>query len=174
MHACGLDPVDRADGARKLAFERPELVDVLDKGRGAERVGLVEDLVADAAALGQPVLGELHAQPRHSVLRHQDDGAVILDVIDDRLAVEVLGDGGGIVERQVGEQRHHLWRRHPHHEKRKEADERQRHRDHGGQTRGTQRLHESEKTLHRRLPTVARRASRLTRQVLPSSWLASG
>ena len=62
----------------KLAFERAQVVDVLDEAGGAERVGLVEDLVADAAALGQAAFGELHAQPRHPVLRHQDDGAVVL------------------------------------------------------------------------------------------------
>ena len=62
-----LHPVDRPDGAGQLAFERAQVVDVLDEARGAERVRLVEDLVADAAALGQAALGELHAQPRHPV-----------------------------------------------------------------------------------------------------------
>ena len=52
----------RADGAGQLALERAQMVDVLDEARGAECVGLVEDLVADAAALGQAALGELHAQ----------------------------------------------------------------------------------------------------------------
>ena len=72
MHARGLHPVDRPDGARKLAFERAQVIDVLHEGGGAERVGLVEDLVADAAALGQAALGELHAQARHLVVRHHD------------------------------------------------------------------------------------------------------
>ena len=69
MDAGGLDAVDAADGAGELALERAQMVDVLDEARGAERVGLVEDLVADAAALGQAALGELHAQPRDLVLR---------------------------------------------------------------------------------------------------------
>ena len=41
------------------------MIDVLDEAGGAERVRLVEDFVADAAALRQPALGELHAQARH-------------------------------------------------------------------------------------------------------------
>ena len=52
----------------KLALERAQMIDVLHEARGAERVRLVEDLVADAAALGQAALGELHAQPRDLVL----------------------------------------------------------------------------------------------------------
>ena len=77
MDAGGLDAVDGADGAGEFAFQRAQMIDVLDEAGGAERVGLVEDLVADAAALGQAAFGELHAQPRDLVLRHHDDGAVV-------------------------------------------------------------------------------------------------
>ena len=82
----------RADGAGELALERAQMVDVLDEAGGAERVGLVEDLVADAAALGQAALGELHAQARDLVLRHHDDGAVVAHFVGDGLALEVLDD----------------------------------------------------------------------------------
>ena len=58
MHAGILHAVDRADGARQLALQRAQIVDVLDEARGAERVGLVENLVADAAALGQAAFGQ--------------------------------------------------------------------------------------------------------------------
>ncbi len=58
-----LDPVDCPDRARELAFERSQLVDVLNERRGSKRIRLVENLVADAATLGQAVLGELHAEP---------------------------------------------------------------------------------------------------------------
>ena len=105
MHARGLDPVDGADGAGELAFERAQMVDVLDEAGGAERVGFVEDLVADAAALGQAALGELHAQPGDLVLRHHDDGAVVLQLVGDGLALEVLDDRGGVLGGEVGEQR---------------------------------------------------------------------
>ena len=77
MHAGILDAVERADGARELAFERAHGIDVLHEARGAERVGFVENLVADAAALGQAALGQRHAQPRDPVARHQDDVAVV-------------------------------------------------------------------------------------------------
>ncbi len=108
MHARGLHPVERADGTGELAFERAQVVDVLDEARGAERVGLVEDLVADAAALGQPALGELHAQARHALLRNHDDGAVVLELERDGLAFQVLHDRSGVLEAEVGEQRGHL------------------------------------------------------------------
>src|SRR5208337_3216814 len=47
--------VPRADGARQLALQRPGLVDLLLELRRGERVGVVEDLVADAAAGRQAV-----------------------------------------------------------------------------------------------------------------------
>ena len=86
MHARGLHAVDATDGAGKLAFERAQMIDVLDEGGGAERVRFVENLVADAAAFGQAVLGELHAQPRDIVLGHHHDRAVVLDLVGDRPA----------------------------------------------------------------------------------------
>ena len=92
MHARGRDPVDAADGARQLAFERAQVIDVLHEARGAERVRFVENLVADAAALGQAAFGKLHAQPRHPVLRDQDDGAVVARVVRDGLPLEILDD----------------------------------------------------------------------------------
>ncbi len=51
MHARRLDAGQRGDGAGELALERPDLVDVLDEARGAERVLLVKDFVADLAAM---------------------------------------------------------------------------------------------------------------------------
>ena len=97
MHARRLHPVDRLDGARKLALERAQVIDVLDERGRAEGVGLVEDLVADAAALGQAALGELHAHPGHPVARHHHDGAVVLQLVRDGLALEILHDRGGIL-----------------------------------------------------------------------------
>ena len=93
MHACRLDAVESLDGAGKLAFKRAETIDVLNEARGAERIRLVENLVADAAALGQAAFGQRHAQPRHAVGRHHDDIAVIAQLVGDALAVELFGDG---------------------------------------------------------------------------------
>ena len=99
VHARGLHPVDGADGAGKLAFERAQVVDVLDEAGGAERVGLVEDLVADAAALRQPGLGELHAQPRRPGPSAPSGCAPSFAHLEgDALALEVLDDGGGVFE----------------------------------------------------------------------------
>ena len=81
MDPGGLDAVDGADGAGQFALQRAQMIDVLDEAGGAERVGLVEDLVADAAALGQAALGELHAQPGDLVLGHQDHGAVVAQLV---------------------------------------------------------------------------------------------
>ena len=89
------DPVERPDGARQFAFQRAQMVDVLDEAGGAERFGLVENLVADAAALGQAALGELHAQPRHLVLGDQDDGAVVFHLEWNGLPFEILDDRVG-------------------------------------------------------------------------------
>ena len=100
MDARVLDAVERADGAGELAFERAHLVDVLHEARGAERVRLVENLVADAAALGQAAFGERHAQPGDAILRHQDDVAVVAQLVGDAFAIELLHDRGGIVERR--------------------------------------------------------------------------
>ena len=124
VHARRLHPVERPDGARELAFERAQVIDVLDEARGAERVGAVEDLVADAAALGQAAFRELHAQPRHPVARHHDHGAFVAQLERDVLALQVLDDGAGVLDRQVGEQHRHLRRRHAHDQEGEEADQR--------------------------------------------------
>ncbi|MHC2151357.1 hypothetical protein ACVIW3_002286 [Bradyrhizobium diazoefficiens] len=130
MDAGGLDAVDGTDGAGELAFQRAQMIDVLDERGGAERVRLVEHLVADAAALGQAALGELHPQPRHLVLGHHDDGALIAQLELDGLAFQVLDNAGRIFHREVGEQRRHLRRGDPHDDEREEADERGGDRDH--------------------------------------------
>ena len=54
MHARLVDAVDGLDGAGEFAFQRAQLIDVLDEGGGAEGVRLVENLVADAGG-GQVV-----------------------------------------------------------------------------------------------------------------------
>ena len=61
VHACGDHAVDAADSARELAFERAQIIDILHETRRAQRVRLVENLVTDAAALGQPLSGKRHS-----------------------------------------------------------------------------------------------------------------
>jgi hypothetical protein len=138
MNPGRLDAVDGADGAGELAFERAQMVDVLNEAGGAECVGLVENLVTDTAALGQPGLGEVHAQPRDLVLRHHDHGAVVAQFVGNGLAFQVLDDAGGILGAEVGEQGGHLRRGDAHNDKRKEADQGDCDRDHREQPRSTQ------------------------------------
>ena len=102
MDAGAFHALDGLDGAGQLAFQGAQMIDVLDKGGGAEGVGLVEDLIADAGG-GQIVLGQRHAQLGHLVGGDQD-GAAILDVILDGHGVQLAGDGGGIARVQAGEQ----------------------------------------------------------------------
>src|SRR5204863_586356 len=102
MDAGGLDAVDGANGARQLALERAQMIDVLHEARGAERVRFVEDFVADAAALGQAALGEFHAKTRDLLLGYQQSSPVVLDVVGDALPLEILDDRRGVFEREVG------------------------------------------------------------------------
>src|SRR6202035_3050413 len=148
-----LEAVDGADGAGKLALERTQMVDVLDEAGGAQRVRLVEDLVADAAALGQAALGELHAQPGDLVLRHHDRRTVVAQLVGYRLSFEVLDDGGGILDAEVGKQRGHLRRGDAHDDKREESDQRGCHRDHRHQPRSAQTSQEAYKTLQPTRPS---------------------
>ena len=147
-----LDTVDAADGAGEFALERAQMIDVLDEAGGAERVGLVENLVADAAALGQAALGELHAQPGDLVLWHHDNRAVVAQFVGNGLAFQVLDDAGGVLGAEIGEKGGHLRRGDAHDDKRKEADQRGRHRDHRHQPRSTQTFQEIHKTLQTNHP----------------------
>ena len=153
MDAGGLDAVDGADGACQFAFQRAQMIDVLDETRGAQRVGFVEDLVADAAALGQAALGELHAQPRDLVLRHHDDGAVVADFERNCLAFQVLDDGVGVFEAEVGKQGRHLRRGDAHDDEREEADQGSRHRHHRHQPRSAQAPQKAHETLQTNRPS---------------------
>jgi hypothetical protein len=99
---------------------------------------LSEDLVTAAAALGQAGFRELHAQPRHLVLRNEHNGVVGFELVGDALALEILDDRVGILEREIGEQRGHLGRCDAHHDEGKEADECDRDSDHGRHSRCTQ------------------------------------
>ncbi|MFK4581887.1 hypothetical protein ABIF83_005364 [Bradyrhizobium ottawaense] len=120
---------------------------------GAERVRLVEHLVADAAALGQAALGELHPQARDLVLGHHDDAALVADLELDALAFQVLDNAGGILDAEVGEQRRHLRRGDAHDDEREKADERGGDRDHRPEPGGADTLQKVRKTLQATAPT---------------------
>jgi len=102
MDAGAADAFDRLDRTGQFAFQGAQMVDVLDKGGGAEGIRLVEDLVADAGS-GQIVLGQRQTQAGDLIGRDQD-GAAILDVILDRHGIELAGHRGGVARFQTGKQ----------------------------------------------------------------------
>ena len=77
VNARGNHLVEAANGARKLAFEGAQIIDILHETGGAQRVRFVENLVTDAAALRQTLTGQRHAQPRDAILRDHDDVAIV-------------------------------------------------------------------------------------------------
>jgi hypothetical protein len=189
VHTRRLHPVDRLDGARELPLERAQVIDVLDERGRPEGVGLVEDLVSDAAALGQAAFGQLHAHPGQSIARHHHDGAVVLELVRDGLALEILHDRGRVLRCEVGEHRRHLRRRDAQDDEGEDADHGRGDGAHGGQARRAQRPDKFDEPLHRLCPSrspgrqgvrLGRRqrpldaGTRPTRQVLPGSWFRSG
>ena len=99
--------MDRADGARQFALEGADLVDLLHEVGGAERVGAIEDLVADRAARRNAFGGQRQAQLRDLVLRHIDLRAVAAQLVGHALGIHALDDLAAVagVEAAV-EQRH--------------------------------------------------------------------
>ncbi len=140
MNARRLDAADGADRAGKLALERPGPVDVLHEAGGTERVGLVEDLVADGPAERQALLGKPHAGAEHVLVRHQDCGAVVQHLVGNRKAVELRDDRRGILESEVGVERRHLRRGDAQHDEGEHADKDRRDGTHGGEAGRAQSL----------------------------------
>ena len=111
MDARRADLVDRADGARQLALEGADLVDLLHEVGGAERVGPVEDLVADRAARGDAFGGEGETQPRHLVLRHVDLRTVAAQLVGDALGIHALDDLAAVAGVEAAVEQRHARRR---------------------------------------------------------------
>ena len=164
------DPVERLDRAGDLAFERAQVIDVLDEARRREAVALVEDLPADAAARRQALLGEAHAELRDVVLRHHDAGAVTFKLVGDVLALELLHHRGGVLRREVGEERNHRGRGEADDDEGEEADEGERHHAHRRDTAGAERLQELTQSCHRSTLEAAGRCVQTARQELPGAW----
>ena len=143
------DALERADRARELAFQRPQLVDVLDEARRGEAVAAVEDLVADARARRQPVGGEFHAQPREVRPRGQDH-AVAAGLVANATGLELAHHRAGVGHREVGVEHAHVRLRHAHDDEGEEADERQRHRAHDGETLRSEPAQDLQGLIHAR------------------------
>ena len=160
MHAGGDHPVDAADGAGEFAFERAQIIDVLHEARRAQRIRFVENLVADAAALGQAFSASDIRNRATRSRRHHDDIAVVAQFVGDTLPLEILNDRGGILVAQVGKQRRHLRRGHAQDEEGEKADQRDGDGAHRGDARRAERFDELKQTLHRSLiPRLMRRVA---------------
>jgi hypothetical protein len=72
--------------------------------------------------------------------RDHDHAAIVAQLEGNRLAFQILDDGGGILDAEVGKQRGHLWRGDAHDDKREETDQRGCDRDHRHQPRSAQTL----------------------------------
>ena len=95
MNARAVDALDGLDRAGELAFQGAHAVDVLYEGGGAEGVGFVENLVADAG--GRKIFGsELHPQLGDLIGGHQDGAAVALHVVGHIHRVELGRDLRGV------------------------------------------------------------------------------
>ncbi len=123
MHARRGHGLDRADGARKLALERAQAVEVLHEARGAESVLLVEELVAGAAARGQSLFGHRHAQAQHAVLGHEDEPAIALELVGHAHGFQPRDDGARVLDRERAEERRHGRLGQPQNDEGEKADE---------------------------------------------------
>ncbi len=177
VDAGALHPLDAADGAGKLALQGAQLVHALHEGGRGQRVALVEDLVADAAAARHAALGELQADTGHLVLRHEDLGTVIAQLEAHLAALQLLHDGGGVLEGEVREEQRHLRLAHPEDDVDEEADEAERNRTHRRKPRRSQFLRELQYAVQDATSRPMKLGPALRRtagQDLPGGWLLDG
>ncbi len=162
MHPRRLDPRERGDRAGEFAFERAQLVDVLDEARRGERVAPVEDLVADTPARRQAAGRELHAQPGEIGARRQDH-AVAAGLVEDPAGLEFASDGAGVGQGEVGVEHAHVGLRHAHDDEGEEPHERQRHDAHDGEALWAQPAEDLHGLVHAVRPHLRRHARSATR-----------
>jgi hypothetical protein len=124
------------------------VIDVLHQARGAERVGLVEDLVADRAAMRQAGFRQRHAQPRYLVHWHQDLAAVALELVGYVHGVELLHDLAAVAQLEIAVQHRHPGRGDAGREKDEEGDHRQGHANDHGKTDWTEAAESLEQAVH--------------------------
>jgi hypothetical protein len=106
MHAGRFDRIDRTDRARKFALECAQAVDVLHERAGAERVGLVKNLVADAGRR-QAFSRELHADTGDLIGGNEDRAPVAPLFVGHIDRVEFGGNGARLARLESGiEDRH--------------------------------------------------------------------
>ena len=94
----------RPDRARQLAFDRPLQVDVAEKIASRERVGPVEQLVADRPADRHALFRQGHAQPQRIAGRHHDGIATRAQAIGDGHGLQPTDQFLRVGQRQAGKQ----------------------------------------------------------------------
>jgi len=107
VDADGAHALDHADAARQLALHGAGLADALLEAGGGQRVGAVEDFVADAAAGRQALLGQQQPGAGNLVGGDQDAAAGGVRPVRDVGAVQLIDDLAGLAQLQVGIQQRH-------------------------------------------------------------------
>ncbi len=98
MDPAGLDAGEGGDGAGEFALQRSDIVDILNEAGGAQRILLIEDLVADLTARRQAVFGKRHAHRGDLVARHEDGVTIAADFVGDVLGLQLGDDGSRVFE----------------------------------------------------------------------------
>ena len=143
-----LDAGERTDGAGQFAFEGTDIVEVLHEAGGAQRRLLVEDFVADLAALRQARTGQAHARGGDLVARDQDGAAIALQLIGDIERLQLGDDGRGILEAEAGIERRQAGRLGAHDQEGEEAEHEHGHGRHRGQPRQAYAIDQLGKIVH--------------------------
>ena len=110
LHGRRLNSLNPFDRARDLAFEGALIGDLLLEIGRAELL-LVEDLVADVAAVRQAVLGERDPRGRLLALLDHDDCAAVTQLVRDARALERLGDLAALARRETAGDDRPVWSR---------------------------------------------------------------
>ena len=98
MDPRGLHVFQRSDRTAELAFERAPLIDVGEKGGGSESPRLIEDLVTDRTAAGQPFFGHGHAQAGDLIGGHHDALTTAMEFMGHAHGFQPADDFGTIGE----------------------------------------------------------------------------
>ena len=158
-----------AYGARQLPLHGAGLVDALLEAGGGQGVAAVEDLVADAAARRQAVLGQQQPRAGDLVGGHQDAGAPGLDHAGDAGAVQRIRDLPGLPQFHVGIQQRHRRVAAAHPQPAQQAQQRHGHGRHRTQPRRSQPAQALEHRAHAKASSgcSVRHAARVRRAGLP-------
>jgi hypothetical protein len=107
VYARRAHPTYGTDGARQLALQRPRFIDPLLELGGAQRIGAVEDFVADGAAGRQPLFRQQHTGLWHLIGGYHDSGARRFKAIRDMAMVKLIDDLRRIAQIEISVEQGH-------------------------------------------------------------------